>query len=374
MTSPSTDSATGERPVKPALQTRLRIDLAGLAPAYFGLVMATGIVSIAAHLQGWPQLARTLFYLNNVMYAVLWLLTLGRLLWFPRLFFSDLIDHLRGPGFFTMVAGTGVLGAQYVLLLADYRIGLLLWIVALVLWLGLTYAIFTAFTVKEDKPALDKGISGAWLLAVVATQSVAVLAAMLAAHVAQPYRLEMNFLALSMWLWGGMLYIWMMSLIFYRYTFFRFAPGDLSPPYWINMGAMAISTLAGSLLIINAPDAPFLLSLLPFLKGFTVFYWATGTWWIPMLVLLSIWRHVYKRFPMRYDPLYWGAVFPLGMYATCTHQMLHAMEFELLGFLPQLFLIVALVTWSLAFMGLLLDLLRRFDLLRSLVPVAEEHS
>jgi len=374
MTSPSTDSATGELPVKPALRTRLRTDLAGLAPAYFGLVMATGIVSIAAHLQGWPQLARTLFYLNNMIYAVLWLLTLVRLLWFPRRLFSDLIDHLRGPGFFTMVAGTGVLGAQYVLLLADYRIGLLLWMVALVLWLGLTYAIFTAFTVKEHKPALDKGISGAWLLAVVATQSVAVLAAMLAAHVAQPYRLEMNFLALSMWLWGGMLYIWMMSLIFYRYTFFRFAPGDLSPPYWINMGAMAISTLAGSLLVINAPDAPFLLSLLPFLKGFTVFYWATGTWWIPMLVVLSIWRHVYKRFPVRYDPQYWGAVFPLGMYATGTHQMLHAMEFELLEVLPPLFLIVALVTWSLAFMGLLLDLLRRFDLLRSLVPVAEEHS
>lgn len=373
MTSPSTDSATDECPVKPALQARLRADLAGLAPAYFGLVMATGIVSIAAHLQGWRQLAHALFYLNNVMYAVLWLLTLGRLLWFPRRFFSDLIDHLRGPGFFTLVAGTGVLGTQYVLLLGDYRVGLLLWVVALILWLGLTYAIFTAFTVKEDKPPLDKGISGAWLLAVVATQSVAVLGAMLAAHVAQPYRLEMNFLALSMWLWGGMLYIWMMSLIFYRYTFFRFAPGDLSPPYWINMGAMAISTLAGSLLIINAPDAPFLFSLLPFLKGFTVFYWATGTWWIPMLVVLSIWRHIYKRFPLRYDPLYWGAVFPLGMYATGTHQMLLAMEFDLLKFLPPLFLIVAMGTWSLAFIGLLRDLLRRFGLLPALSPIAKAH-
>jgi len=52
-----------------------------------------------------------------------------------------------------------------------------------------------------------------------------------------------------MWLWGGMLYIWMISLIFYRYTFFKFSPGDLQPPYWINMGAMAISTLAGARLI-----------------------------------------------------------------------------------------------------------------------------
>ena len=50
------------------------------------------------------------------------------------------------------------------------------------------------------------------------------------------------------------------------------------------------------------------------------------------------------------------------------------MEFELLEFLPKLFLIVALAAWSLAFMGLLLDLLRRFDLLRSPAPWTEEHS
>ncbi|MEZ5886059.1 MAG: tellurite resistance/C4-dicarboxylate transporter family protein [Paracoccaceae bacterium] len=133
---------------------------------------------------------------------------------------------------------------------------------------------------------LDKGINGVRLLAVVATQSIAVLAALLAARIEQPYRLDLNFLALSMWLWGGMLYIWMMSLIFYRYTFFSFSPGDLSPPYWINMGAMAISTLVtGSILIGNAQEAWFLHSILPFIKGFTIFYWATGTWWILMLVI-----------------------------------------------------------------------------------------
>ena len=50
----------------------------------------------------------------------------------------------------------------------------------------------------------------------------------------------------------------------YRYAFFRFSPGDLAPSYWINMGAMAISTLAGSLLIVNAPHAPYLLAALAF--------------------------------------------------------------------------------------------------------------
>jgi tellurite resistance protein TehA-like permease len=338
---------------------RLLAELAELSPAYFGMVMATGIVSIAAHLLGMQAVASVLFLLNVVLYSVLWLLTVLRMLRYPRRFFGDMVDHLRGPGFFTTVAGTSVLGSQFVVLAADYRAATALWILAVALWVGLTYTIFAGFTIKERKPTLDQGISGAWLLAVVATQSIAVLSGLLAPHIEQPGRLEMNFLALSMWLWGGMLYIWMMSLIFYRYTFFALAPGDLSPPYWINMGAMAISTLAGSLLIINVPDAPFLLSLLPFIKGFTVFYWATGTWWIPMLVVLALWRYVYRRFPLKYDPLYWGAVFPFGMYAASTNEMIEAMGFHFLRFLPAAFLYVALAAWTAAFAGLVLDLLRR---------------
>ena len=333
--------------------------VADLSPADFGIVMATGIVSLAAHRLEIPFIAKSLFLLNIFIYAAVWSLTILRLIRYPRNFVSDMTDHLRGPGFFTAVAATGILGAQFVLLTEDYRTATVLGVAALSLWIGLTYTIFAGFTIRENKPTLDKGISGAWLLAVVATQSISVLSALLAAHVTQPGKLEMNFLALSMWLWGGMLYIWMMSLIFYRYTFFPFSPNDLSPPYWINMGAMAISTLAGSLLIINAPDAPYLTSLLPFIKGFTVFYWATGTWWIPMLVILGLWRYVYKRFPMRYDPLYWGAVFPLGMYAVSPERMSHAMGFDFLGFLPTTFFYVAFAAWATAFLGLLFSLWRQ---------------
>ena len=342
-----------------ASRGRIATQVADLSPAYFGMVMATGIVSLAAHLLGLPSIAAALFKLNVFAYGVLWILTALRMALYPHRFFGDMIDHLRGPGFFTTVAATSVLGSQFVMLAGDYRAASALWIVALVLWIVLTYTIFAAFTVKARKPSLDAGISGAWLLAVVATQSIAVLSALIAAHIDQPARLQMNFLALSMWLWGGMLYIWMMSLIFYRYTFFPLSPGDLSPPYWINMGAMAISTLAGSLLILNVADAPFLLSLLPFIKGFTVFYWATGSWWIPMLLILGVWRYVYRRFPLKYDPLYWGAVFPLGMYAAGTHEMIEAMGLPFLRVLPSTFLYIALAAWTVAFLGLAVSLLRR---------------
>lgn len=324
-----------------------------LNPAYFGLVMATGIISLAAYRLDMPAIGQGLFWLNVPFYAVLVVLNLYRAIRFARPFFADLVDHRRGPGFFTFVAASCVLGSQVLLIVESVPAALALWGIGLFTWVTLTYAIFTAFTVKSHKPSLEQGINGGWLLAVVATQAIAVLTALLAIHAEQPARIEMNFLALSMWLWGGMLYIWMMSLIFYRYTFFPFSPTDLAPPYWINMGAMAISTLAGSLLIGNAsPEAPYLLSLAPFLKGFTVFYWATATWWIPMLVVLALWRHGYKRHPLEYDPLYWGLVFPLGMYTAATLQMAEVMNLPFLLPIPEYFIYVALLAWIVVFAGL----------------------
>src|SRR5678816_3597992 len=104
------------------------------------------------------------------------------------------------------------------------------------------------------------------------------------------------------------------------------------------MAAVAISVLAGSLLVGNSGDAPFLHSLRPFLEGFTVFYWATGTWWIPIIAILAVWRYGYRRLPLEYDPQYWGAVFPLGMYAVGTFEMAKNLKLEFLDAIPWVFI------------------------------------
>jgi tellurite resistance protein TehA-like permease len=321
-----------------------------LHPAYFALVMATGIVSIAAKLLSIPVVPYALLAINVAAFAVLWVLTLMRIVHFPKDVLADLSDHQRGVGFFTTVAATSVLGSQLVIVAGMTRAAFVFWGATLLLWLFLIYAVFTALTVKETKPPLDQGINGGWLVAVVATQSVSTLASLLAPHTSEAALLL--FVSLTFWLAGGMLYIWLISLIFYRYTFFRFAPSDLMPPYWINMGAMAISTLAGTLLLANAQRSPLLTQLHPFTLGLTIFFWATATWWIPMLLILGFWRHVYKRFPLTYSPLYWGAVFPLGMYAVCTFRLADAAGIPLLHRIPPLFFGIALAAWLATFAGL----------------------
>lgn len=339
--------------------TTLKDGIANLHPAYFALVMATGIVSIAGHLLNLNFLARPLFYLNQLFYAVLCLMLLARLFrHLPRVL-DDLADHKTGAGFFTVVAGTNVLGSQFVILTGDQRAGLVLWVVGFVLWLLLIYSFFTLLTVKEKKPALDAGINGAWLVAVVSTQSVAVLGALIVSSF-KPWEEAFFFLVLVFYLIGCMFYILIISLIFYRFMFFKLDPDELTPPYWINMGAVAITTLAGANIILNN-NQPFIDGILPFIKGFTLFFWATGTWWIPLLLIFGAWRHLYKRYPLTYHPLYWGLVFPIGMYTASTYQLAKAMQLDFLLLIPQYFIYFALAAWFITFIGFVVQLIKNFS-------------
>lgn len=329
-----------------------------LPPAYFALVMATGIVSVAALGFGLPLFAKSLFAVNLVAYAVLIALTLIRAAIYPRLLLGDLVDHRVGPGFFTLVAASCLIGAQFLLIAGNQTVAVIFLAAGVALWAGLTYTIFVALTVKRKKPRLQRGISGLWLVAVVAAQSVAVLAALVARDEPAPGEVGLDFFALCMWLAGVMLYLWIITILFYRYTFFAFSARDVDASSWINMGALAISTLAGAILAENAPHTALLAAVLPFIKGFALFCWAAATWWIPLLLALAAWRLIVDRKRPRYHSADWAADFPLGMYSEATRQIAGTLDLRFLDFLAWIMFIVAASAWALAFAGLLWDLMK----------------
>jgi tellurite resistance protein TehA-like permease len=320
-------------------------------PGYFALVMATGIVSIAARLQERDGVGWALLGVDVIAYPALWIITLARLIRFPRAVLADFTSHSRGPAFLTMVAATSVLGDQF----AAHGVlpGLIPWLfgLTLLLWAVLVYGFLSTVTVSVAKPDLEHGLNGAWLLLVVATESIPVLGTSLALQFHQPQTLV--FVCVAFYLLGGMLYILLAALIFFRWVFRPMLPAEMGAPWWINMGAVAIATLAGAHLLLLPGDDPTLQMARSFIAPFTVLLWATSTFWIPLLVILFVWKEM-QRGPHGYDPGMWSIVFPLGMYTAATDVYGTAAHLPFLRPIPVFSFWVALLAWVLSFIGMMI--------------------
>jgi tellurite resistance protein TehA-like permease len=316
-----------------------------LHPGCFALVMATGIVSIDAGQHDMPGIAYALFVFNLVAYAWLLALTVLRLVYFRRELVADFANPSRGAGFLTFAAGTCVLGSQCVQVVPLPTLASALAAVGAAAWAVLTYLFFASTITARFKPGFTRSINGGWLVAVVATEALSGLLTLLAANRGDPGHLP--FLALCLYMLGAALYLLIITLVVYRMVFFPLRASEFTPPYWIDMGALAIITLAGSLIVTYAPAGGPLVELLPFVKGFTMFFWATATWWIPLLVMLESWRHLRRHVRFRYETDDWDIVFPIGMYTVGTYQLAHALPADFLLAIPATGVYVSLAMWLL---------------------------
>jgi tellurite resistance protein TehA-like permease len=114
----------------------LRRTVADLYPGYFALVMATGVISVASYQLGFHWIGWILFGINLVAFGILWLQTIARSIAFLRRLVADLLDYRRGPGFFTTVAATCVVGIQIMILTKNLLVPAILWAVATVFGLS----------------------------------------------------------------------------------------------------------------------------------------------------------------------------------------------------------------------------------------------
>lgn len=329
----------------------------GLHPAYFAMVMSTGIISIASSLLGFTGISCVLFYINIIAYIILLPMLILRVFMFWDCLYKDLSNPKLSFVFFTIVAGTNVLGAQFVSVVNQPAVAKIFWYFGIFLWTVISLSTFSILFIKCTE-RLETVMHGGWLIAAVGTQSVAVLGAILAPKFGSCGSFVM-FASFVWWMIGAFLYVILITLLFYRLTFFKLPPEALVPPYWINMGAIAITTLAGSILCLNIPVIGGAFSdFLTFTKGFTLFFWSFGTWWIPFLIILGIWKYVFQKTQFKYSPLYWGMVFPLGMYTACTIKLSQALELPFLINIPTYFIYIAFTAWTIIFISMIISILK----------------
>jgi tellurite resistance protein TehA-like permease len=330
--------------------------VATLFPGYFAMVMATGIIAVAASQQNLDWLAQALYVVTVVAYVVLAVLLVLRIVRYRPMFAADVTNHAKGFAFLTSVAGTNVLGAASIVIHGWYDLAWVLWWVSVALWAGFVYATLIAVVIGQGKPGLQSGINGTWFLLTVSTESIAVLAALLLAKDGGD---ALAFAALAAFTLGVVLYVIVMTMVFLRWTFLELDPSEADPPAWIAAGAVAITVLAGSNLLLVAPASPRIDRMAAFIEGIVVLAWATATFWFPLMLAIGVWRHIVRRLPLRYHPSYWALVFPLGMYSAATFRMRAATELEVLAWLPKIALVAALVAWLATAFGLAHELWSR---------------
>jgi tellurite resistance protein TehA-like permease len=338
----------------------IRREAVTLHPGCFALVMATGIVSNSLFLQDSRFSSDALLVVGLATYPWLCLLTIWRVAQAGRALLADLLSPVRVFAFFTFVAATDVLGLA--LDLRGYSLpALLMWFVAVAIWALLIYIGFGVLLFLNARDGADVA-GGAWLNAIVGTQSLVILGA----HAGLPaggFGPSVSLLVYMLWAIGLGLYGTYLVLLCHRVFFRDLKPTDTTPVLWIVMGAAAISANAGCALASVDIGLPFLRSMQPFVDGVTLAMWTWATWWIPLLIMLGVWKHGIRQIPISYSLMLWSMVFPLGMYAVTTLRLSRIADVPMLAPWSLAMTWIALGAWSLTAAAFIVASLRRIRML-----------
>lgn len=333
--------------------TRLRAGVRHLFPGYFALVMATGIVSTALAADGTAGLSATLLIVAIVCYLVLVAGYGWRFASYRAEFLADATSPVLAFTLFTFVAGSDVLGAR----LAGagyYLLTEILLVLAGAAWLVLSYGTPLVLITRHGDQSALAGINGSWFLWTVGTESLVVSLTSLAG----PLPAGLAALATALWAVGVVLYLILATLVLAGLLHFPVHAARLTPAYWVFMGATAISVLAGAK-VLGLPTDPLLTAVHPVVAGVSVILWAFGTWLIPLLIGLGVWRHLVRRVPLRYEPGLWSMSFPLGMYCVASETLGKAVRVPWLDSVGHEGTWVAFAVWVVLFVAMLATLVSR---------------
>lgn len=319
---PSDDLPDRERPTRGAIARILTA-----IPVYSGaVVMGTGIVSVALFLDGRESLSMIPLAIAIIAWVILGVVLADRVLR-DRAHFRR---ESHSPTALTGVAGTAVLGTRIVLLGGWDWVGITLLVIASVLWLGLLTPVLRNWTV----PTI-----GASFILTVSTESIALLAAVLA--LSEHVR----------WLLAVSLVPFVLGLAFYMFVLARFDFGQLAVgrgDHWVSGGALAISTVVAGRITIASKSLGMFSAQHGTFQDVALALWVLTILWLPVLVAAEL---LYPR--LQYNVRRWSTVFPVGMYAACSFIVGKAAGQSGVTEFARIWVWVAVVVWFVVFAAML---------------------
>lgn len=324
-----------------------------LSPSAFAFVMASGIVTIGASLRGFSQLAWAIQGITATGYVVLVLLTGWRLARYRAAMVDDLRHPGRGFGYFTFVAGSNSL-AVCATSAGWYPVAIALFLAGAAAWFVLGYLVPALLVLSQRTRTnpLIASASGSWFVWVVASQSVAVVAASLEPVLDARFSPALATLAVLTWSIGLVLYAAAAVFVSLRLMMYSVTPNELDPTYWVAMGSVAITVVAGARML-EMSSTPMVDAIRGLVSGLAVILWSFASWLIPVLVATGAWRHWHQGVPLRYDVSLWAMVFPLGMYAVAGMYLGTVDALPFVSTVGSSFYWVALAAWVLTLASML---------------------
>lgn len=308
----------------------------GIAPAYFTLHAATGILAVAAHVLYYDVLGWALCVISLICFAYLLVFSVAKSIPGWAKLKEQLVSYEEGP----MLQGAVVVTCITAQLCLLYKVFMSwvpwIYVAAFILWAILFYTFLLGVLNRQIKPGIREGFYGGWFLLVISTEFLSCVAAQLAMAGYWPVRV--SFLGLVLFLIGIGLYGYLSVIALIKWVFERRV--EALEASWMLTGAAASIVLAGSRLL----ALPMLEDKRMVLDVYIALAWGMASFWLPVLLALLIKYHTHnRRLPQPFE--FWSMVFSLGVYVTGTYNYAVMMDRQYLYIFSVIFFWFALFMW-----------------------------
>lgn len=301
-------------------------------PGWFGAVMGTAIVGVAAYMNpgSIPALKSPLGVLGIAMAALAYTLAvilsvpyILRWVHHPDAAWRDLFHPVVGALYATFPAGMLVLAVTTAAVgLAVLPSGAVFWIVAVLATVGslLAFVLSVAFAyILFVTPGVGvESANGGWFIPPVANIIIPVALMPLIPGVSADIARLLLVAGYATWGMGFLLFLMVASLLYDRLVYHPLPAAPLAPSLWIGLGPIGVGSLALIRLAQGGAqlwgDLNATVNLLSALAALAL--WGFGLWWLVAAILL-LGRYLRAGgFP--YGIGWWAFTFPVGAYTVDT--------------------------------------------------------